>query len=79
MQVRDEAHRFAVSYHRHLRSRKIRESELDEIPGIGTKRKQALFNAFGDLDAIRRASIDELRDVQGMNEKSARAVWEYFH
>jgi excinuclease ABC subunit C len=78
-QVRDEAHRFAVSYHRKLRSRKMARSELDGIPGIGPKRKKALLDAMGDLQRIRRASIEELSKVAGMNAKSARSIWDRFH
>ena len=60
-QVRDEAHRFAITYHRKLRSQEMARSELDGIPGIGPKRKKALLDAMGDLERIREASIDELR------------------
>src|SRR5690606_8201445 len=69
--IRDEAHRFAVSYHRKLRSRGIR-SLLDDIPGIGRKRRNALLKHFGSIDAIRAASVEELAAVPGMNMKVAR-------
>ena len=67
-QVRDESHRFAVTYHRKLRSKKIEESPLDNIVGIGKKRKIELLRHFGDLEAIEKASIDEIKEVNGMNE-----------
>jgi excinuclease ABC subunit C len=78
-QVRDEAHRFAITYHRKLRSREMARSELDGIQGIGPKRKKALLDAMGDLNRIREASIEELRAIQGMNEKAARSIWHRFH
>jgi excinuclease ABC subunit C len=78
-QVRDEAHRFAITYHRKLRSREMARSELDGIPGIGPRRKKALLEAMGDLEKIRKASIDELRRIEGMNEKAAVSVWNRFH
>ena len=78
-QVRDESHRFAVTYHRKLRSKKIEESPLDNIVGIGKKRKIELLRHFGDLESIKNASIDEIKEVNGMNEKAANNVYEYFH
>jgi excinuclease ABC subunit C len=72
--VRDEAHRFAVTYHRRLRSREMARSELDGIPGVGPRRKKALLDAMGDLDRIREATIQELRAVAGMSEKAARSI-----
>lgn len=78
-QVRDEAHRFAITYHRKLRSREMARSELDGIPGIGPKRKKALLEALGDLKGIREASIEALRRIEGMNEKAALSVWSRFH
>ncbi len=78
-QVRDEAHRFAITYHRKLRSRKMARSELDEVPGIGPARKKALLDAMGDVNGIRAASIEELKSVRGMNEKAAKSVWDRFH
>ena len=78
-QVRDESHRFAVTYHRKLRSKKIEESPLDNISGIGKKRKIELLRHFNDLEAIKNASVEELSKVNGMNEKVALNVYEYFH
>ncbi len=77
--IRDEAHRFALMYHRKLRSREMERSELDAVPGVGARRKQALLQALGDVEGVRNASVEELAEVQGMNRKSARAVWGYFH
>ncbi len=78
-QVRDEAHRFAITYHRRLRSRDMARSELDGIPGVGPKRKKALLDAMGDLDRIREASVGELRAIEGMNESAARSIWDRLH
>jgi len=78
-QVRDEAHRFAVSYHRKLRSKQLEQSELNDIPGIGQKRKRALLKNMGDIEKIRQASVEELAGIEGMNEKVARQVWQHFH
>lgn len=75
--IRDEAHRFAITYHRQLRSKDSFRSLLDEIPGIGPKRKKALLNKFGSLENIRMASLQELEQVEGMNKKSAMQVYDY--
>ena len=69
--VRDEAHRFGVTYHRTLRSKKGLASQLETVQGIGPKRRNALLRHFGSLDAIRRASIEEIASVKGMNEALA--------
>lgn len=78
-QVRDEAHRFAVTYHRKLRSRELERSELDGVPGIGPKRKRALLEAMGGMERIRRATVDELASVPGMSRRAAQEVWNRFH
>ncbi len=75
--IRDEAHRFSITYHRSLRSKQTFKSELDEIPGIGPKRKQALMKHFGSLRAISAASIEELTSVDGMTRDAAEKVKEY--
>ncbi len=75
--VRDEAHRFAISYHQRLRRREGLSSVLEEIPGIGPKRRQALLKRFGSVDNIRKASLDDLATVEGMNRTVARRVREY--
>lgn len=77
--IQDEAHRFAISYHRSLRDKKIFKSVLDDIKGIGEKRKIALLKAFGSVDNIRKASIDKLKEVEGMNIKAAEAVYHFFN
>lgn len=74
--VRDEAHRSAIRFHRHKRRQKAFVSELDGIPGIGPKRKQALLRHFGGVNAIRAATLDELSALPGMNRKAARALRE---
>ncbi len=77
--IRDEAHRFAITYHRNLRSKSALYSTLDRIDGVGEKRKHALFDAFITIDAIKAASLDQLKAVRGMNEPSAKAVYDFFH
>jgi excinuclease ABC subunit C len=72
--LRDEAHRFALTYHRTLRARRIRESALDDVPGIGAKRKQQLLEHFGSLRRLRRASVDEIAGVPGFGVPTARAL-----
>lgn len=77
--VRDEAHRFAITYHRQLRSRTVRSSALDEIPGIGEKRRQALLNHFGSMKRVREASLDELASVPAMSRKAAEILYGRLH
>lgn len=77
--IRDEAHRFAITYHRNLRSKSALFSQLDQIKGVGDKRKHALFDAFLTVDAIRAASVEQLRAVHGMNDAAAESVFHYFH
>ncbi|MBC7260876.1 MAG: excinuclease ABC subunit C [Chloroflexi bacterium] len=74
--VRDEAHRFAIGYHRRLREQKGLASTLDEIPGVGPKRRQALLKHFGSLEAIREASVEELAAVKGMTREAAERIKE---
>ena len=78
-QVRDESHRFAITYHRKLRSDNISESSLDDIPGIGKKRKIYILKEFGTMDKVKNASVEELAKIKGMNEKVATNVYEYYH
>ena len=78
--IRDEAHRYAITYHRLLRGKRSLSSALDEIPGIGPKRKAALLKNFGlSLKKIAGASFEELAAVEGINKETARQVWDYFH
>jgi excinuclease ABC subunit C len=72
--IRDEAHRFAITYHRTLRDKTSLASALDEIDGIGPKRRKALLKGFGSLDGIRQASPDEVAAVPGMNRSLAERV-----
>ncbi|MGE5124445.1 MAG: helix-hairpin-helix domain-containing protein, partial [Acidobacteriaceae bacterium] len=76
--VRDEAHRFAITAHRSRRDKAGVASVLDSIPGIGPTRRKALLAHFAGLDAIKEASIEELKSVKGMSEKLAKAVKESF-
>ena len=76
--IRDEAHRFAISYHKRLQSKRIGASVLDGIPGIGENRKKALINHFGSVDKIKDASMEDILKVKGLNERSARAIIEHF-
>ncbi len=73
-QIRDESHRFAVSYHRKLRGKSALHSLLDEIPGIGDRRRRALLNRFGSLRVLREASIEELRQAAGISESLATTI-----
>ena len=72
--LRDEAHRFAITYHRNLRERQIRESVLDEVPGIGEAKKVKLLKVFKSIYGIARAPIDEIAAVAGVNAETAEAV-----
>lgn len=77
--LRDEAHRFAVSYHRSLRQKNALFSILDQIDGIGDRRKRALFDAFVTLDAMKAATMEQLAAVPAMTHATAEAVYAYFH
>jgi excinuclease ABC subunit C len=77
--VRDEAHRFAVEYHRKLRSRGVRESELDGVPGIGEYRKTQLLVHFGSMAGLREASEDDIAAVSGIGPGTARKIHEHIH
>jgi len=76
--VRDEAHRFAITYHRLLRDRKTTASELDLIPGIGQIKKLSLLHHFGSVAMIRAAAAAELSDVRGINKHDVVAIREFF-
>ena len=69
--VRDEAHRFAITYHRQRRSKAATQSALDTVPGVGPKRKRALLRAFGTVAGIRAASADDIATVEGFTLASA--------
>jgi excinuclease ABC subunit C len=72
--IRDEAHRFAVQYHRRMRHKETLQSAFDGIPGIGPKRKKILLRHFGSLEAVRAATLEELRALPGMNRQAAEAI-----
>jgi excinuclease ABC subunit C len=78
-QVRDESHRFAITYHRKLRSKNISASSLDDISGVGKKRKIILLKTFGSVDNIKNASVDELAKTEGISLKIAKNVYNYYH
>lgn len=77
--IQDEAHRFAIEYHRSLRSKGQVHSILDDIPGIGDTRRKALMRRFKSLENIRDASLEELANTESMNAGSAQKVYEFFH
>ena len=77
--IQDEAHRFAIEYHRSLRSKEQVHSILDDIPGIGPSRRKALIKKYQSLDAIKAADVEDLMDTESMNEKAAQAVYGFFH
>jgi excinuclease ABC subunit C len=77
--LRDEAHRFAIEYHRTLRERRTLSSLLDELPGIGEKRKQLLLLRFGSLEGLRQASLEELLSVPGLPRKTAELLYKALH
>lgn len=77
--VQDEAHRFAIEFHRSLRGKNQVKSVLDEIEGIGPKRRRALMKHFASLDEIKEASVEQLREVDGFNNLSAQSVYDFFH
>lgn len=76
--IQDEAHRFAIEYHRSLRSKEQVHSVLDDIPGIGPSRRKELMKKYQSLDAIKSATVEDLADTQSMNEKAAEAVYQFF-
>ena len=77
--IQDEAHRFAIDYHRQLRSKGQVHSILDDIEGIGPARRKALMRHYLSLDAIREASVEELAKIPSMNEKAAESVYKFLH
>jgi excinuclease ABC subunit C len=77
--LRDEAHRFAIGTHRARRAKAIGRSPLDEIAGVGAKRKQALLHRFGSAKAVARAGLGELERVDGISRAVAKKVYDHFH
>ncbi len=76
--IQDEVHRFAIEYHRSLRSKEQVKSILDDIPGIGQKRRKALMRRFKTIEKVREATVEELAQVDTMNEKAAQSVYDFF-
>jgi len=79
VRIRDEAHRFAITYHKTVRSKALTSSELEGVPGIGAKRKKALLVRFGSLKGVREATPEQLAQAEGMTGSAAQAVWEQLH
>ncbi|MGV0104801.1 helix-hairpin-helix domain-containing protein [Nostoc sp. DSM 114160] len=77
--LRDEAHRFAVSFHRQQRSDKLKRSRLDEIPGLGHHRQKQLLGHFRSVDYIRQATTPQLAEVPGIGPRLAQEIYDYFH
>ncbi len=77
--IQDEAHRFAITFHRQLRGKNQVHSILDDIPGVGPARRKDLMRYFENLDAIRNATVEQLKELPSMNEKSAQDVYDFFH
>ena len=76
--IQEEVHKYAISYHRSLRNKSLTKSILDDIQGIGEKRKKALLNHFKDIEAIKKATINEILEVEGMNKYSSESVYNFF-
>ena len=79
MNIRDEAHRFAIGTHRAKRKREMVKNPLDEVPGIGPRRKRALLLHFGTAKAVSRASLADLSVTPGINAATAKLVYDFFH
>ncbi|MGN0914573.1 MAG: excinuclease ABC subunit UvrC [Alphaproteobacteria bacterium] len=77
--LRDEAHRFAIGTHRQKRAKSVYKSRLDDIDGIGAKRKRDLLNYFGSVEEISQASLKDIEKVSGINKKTAEKIYNYFH
>ena len=77
--IQDEAHRFAITFHRQVRSKGQVHSILDDIPGVGPARRKDLMRSFENIEAIRNATVDDLKELPSMNEKSAQEVYKFFH
>lgn len=76
--IQEEVHNYAISYHRSLRNKSLTKSSLDDIPGVGEKRKKALLSHFKSIEDIKNASVEELSDVEGLNKSVAENIYDYF-
>ena len=79
MRIRDESHRYGITFHRKLRNKATLLSELDAIVGIGSKKKKNLLRHLGSLKRIKMASIEELQEVKGIGEELAKQINNHFH
>ena len=77
-QMRDEAHRFGITHHRGLRGKAATSSQLENIPGVGPSRRKALLKHFKNIEAIRKATMEELADAPGVSKPVAQAVYLHF-
>ena len=77
-EIQNEVHRYAIAYHRKTRESTMLKSDLDNIKGIGAKRKLALLRHFGDIEGVKKATLEELTAVDGMNKLSAKAIIDYY-
>ena len=75
--LRDEAHRFAITFHRQLRSQKSLKSKIDDVPGIGPKKRKLLINHFGSMKNIQKSSIEEISSLPGINKSLAKTLLEF--
>ena len=76
--IQEEVHRFAITYHRNLRGKSVARSVLDQIEGVGEKRRNLLLSHFGSVEAIKNATVEELTAAPGMNQRIAESVWSFF-
>ena len=76
--IQEEVHNYAISYHRSLRNKSLTKSTLDDIPGVGEKRKKALLSHFKNIEEIKNASIEELSEIDGLNKRVAQNIYDYF-